>query len=465
MSIKYDVIFRGGQVVDPVNGVNRVTDVGVAAGKVVELAEHLDGGAAGKIIDLGGFTVMPGVIDTHTHVGGPAQRMMALKGVCTALDMADTRTVLAEWPEWSCGMNILGLQTIGAWPDEAPTDAEITRLITAAVADGAIGLKIIGGHNPSTPATTARMIAIANKLGAYVAFHAGTTATGSDLRGLLEAVELAGDNCLHIAHVNSYMRGLVRDPVDEVLEGLAAIKGKKNLVHESYLAIINGTGGEIGSDNLPTSHVTRNCLRMRGYAADRAGLEQAILDGYCLIKVTEGGVTVIYTGEQGVRIWLERGTKVPISFPVNSPQATFLCAVRKDEQGEFIVDAIGTDGGSTPRNVAVEYGLCLVRYQALSLNEFVLKTSTVGAKMLGLPNKGHLGIGADADLTVLDMDKGIAAMTIVGGKVIMAHGIVYGTGGTFYTTPAGEAKVRQLGYNYGIVRPEEMLLYTKRAGK
>ena len=462
MGLTYDVLFRNGLVVDPANGVNKVTDIGVAGGKVVGLGEHLDGGAAARIIDLGGFTLMPGVIDTHTHVNGPAQRMMALKGVCTALDMADTRTVLKEWNEWSCGMNILGLQTIGAWPGDPPTEAELTRLITAAVADGAIGLKIIGGHNPSTPATTARMIEIANRLGVYVAFHTGTTATGSDLRGLIEAVELAGDNCLHIAHVNSYLRGLVRDPVDEVLEGLAAIKGKKNLVHESYLAVINGTGGQIGPDGLPTSHVTRNCLRMRGYTPDRAGLEQAILDGYCLIKITEGGLTVIYTGEQGARIWRDRGTDVPVSFPVNSPQATFLCAVRKDEAGKFIVDAIGTDGGQTPRNVAVEYGLGLVKYQALTLNEFILKTSTVGASMLGLPNKGHLGVGADADITVLDMEKGIAAMTIVGGKVIMAHGIVYGTGGTFYTTPAGEAHVRETGIHYGIVRPEEMLLYTKR---
>ncbi len=60
------------------------------------------------------------------------------------------------------------------------------------------------------------------------------------------------------------------------------------------------------------------------------------------------------------------------------------------------------------------------------------------------------------------MTKGEAAMTIVGGEVIMAHGIVYGHGGTIYTTPRGEAKVKDYGYKYGIVKPEEMLIYTKR---
>jgi len=461
--MRYDVLYRGGRVIDPANQVDAVLDVGVADGKVVELAAELPGARAGRIVGLAGYTVIPGVIDTHTHVKGPAQRMMALAGVCTALDMADMRTVLSEWPEWSAGMNIAGLQNVGHWPGEAPAEAELRRLLDEAVADGAIGLKIVGGHSPSTPATTAKLIELANRAGIYVAFHVGTTETGSDLRGLIESVELAGDNCLHICHVNSYLRGLVRDPAEEVLEGLAAIEGRRNLVSESYLAIINGTGGRIGPDGLPASHVTRNCLKMRNYEVSEKGLEQAIMDGYCLVKVTEGGVTVIYVGQKGVDLWRAAGTNVPVSFPVNSPQATFLCAVRRDRAGEFVVDAIATDGGSTPRNVAVEYGLSLVRYQALTMNEFILKASTVGAKMLGLPNKGHLGAGADADLTVLDMQQGQAAMTIVGGRIIMAHGVLYGSGGTILTTPRGEAKVRQLGYDYQLVRPEEMLLYTKQA--
>jgi hypothetical protein len=459
---RFDVIYRGGMVVDPANKVNARLDIGVADGRVVELGAALPGVRARNIIDLSGYTVMPGVIDTHTHVRGPAQRMMALAGVCTALDMGDMRSVLQEFPEWGCGLNIAGLQVIGQWPAEPPSRQEVASLIDAAVADGAIGIKIIGGHRPSTPEATELIIDQANRAGAYIAFHVGTTATASNLPGLLEAVDLAGDNCLHIAHVNSYLRGMDRDPVEESLVGLAAIEGRKNLVSESYLAVINGTGGQIGADGLPTSHVTRNCLKLRGYSVDDAGMEAAIRDGYCLVKVTEGGVTVIYVGEPGVALWRSMGTNAPVSFPVNQPQATFLCAVRKDAGGSFVVDAIATDGGSTPRNVAVEYGLCLVRYQALTLNEFVLKASTVGASMLGLKEKGHLGVGADADLTVLDMDKGVAAMTIVGGKVVMADGILYGSGGTIITTPRGEAKVRETGYRYQIVHPEEMLLYTKR---
>ncbi len=54
--------------------------------------------------------------------------------------------------------------------------------------------------------------------------------------------------------------------------------------------------------------------------------------------------------------------------------------------------------------------------------------------MLGLHQKGHLGIGADADLVVADPDTHRALLTVAGGKVVMANGIVTGTGGTLITT-------------------------------
>jgi hypothetical protein len=254
---------------------------------------------------------------------------------------------------------------------------------------------------------------------------------------------------------------MIKDPVEESLTGLRALSGKKNLVSESYLAIVNGTGGKIGKDGLPSSHVTRNCLRMRGYEPTEAGLEKAIFEGYGLVQTEEGGVTIFVVGQRGVDIWRQHGTDVSMSFPVNQPMSTFLCAVKKDEKGKFIVDAISTDGGSTPRNVTVEHGLALVRYKALTLEEFISKASTAGAAMLGLHDKGHLGVGADADVTVLDMTKGLSAMTIVGGKVVMAHGIVYGKGGTVVTTKKGVAAAQAVGLPYKVVDPQKMLIYTK----
>ena len=458
--MKFDLIIRGGNIIDPKNEVHGPRDLGIKGGKIVEVGTDLPGAQAREIWDLAGYSLMPGVIDTHTHVRGPAHRMMAKAGVCTCLDMGAGRSVFEEMPERGCGLNVAALQTIGPFADKTPSNGELDGLVEGALQAGAIGIKLVGGHRPSTPDATAAMIEAGNRAGAYVAFHVGSTETGSNLRGLLEAVQLAGKNHLHIAHVNSYLRGLIKDPVEEVVDGLASLKGKKNLVSESYLAIINGTGGKV-VDGLPQSHVTRNCLRMRGYEPTEAGLEKAISDGYGLVQIEEGGETVMITGARGAKEWKAKGSDVGMSFPVNVPESTFLCAVKRDEKGKFIVDAISTDGGSIPRNVAVENGLTLVRYRALTLDEFVYKASTRGAQMLGLHAKGHLGEGADADITVLDMAHGRAAMTVVGGKMIMAFGIIYGKGGTVITTRKGLPVAKAVGLPAFEVNVQEMLLYTK----
>ncbi len=62
----YDLIVRGGDVVDGTGLPRRRVDVGVRAGKVVKLA-HLDRATAGEEIDASGMIVAPGIVDVHTH--------------------------------------------------------------------------------------------------------------------------------------------------------------------------------------------------------------------------------------------------------------------------------------------------------------------------------------------------------------------------------------------------------------
>ena len=62
-----------------------------------------------------------------------------------------------------------------------------------------LGDQTLGGHYPLTSEATARAIEVANQKKAYVAFHAGSLAKGSNIEGFLEAVELANGNCLHMA--------------------------------------------------------------------------------------------------------------------------------------------------------------------------------------------------------------------------------------------------------------------------
>ncbi|WP_027132874.1 amidohydrolase/deacetylase family metallohydrolase [Geminicoccus roseus] len=65
--MNYDLVLTGGQVVDPGQGIDRVTDVAFAGGKVAAVGDGLNGQAA-QVRDVSGAIVMPGMIDFHTHV-------------------------------------------------------------------------------------------------------------------------------------------------------------------------------------------------------------------------------------------------------------------------------------------------------------------------------------------------------------------------------------------------------------
>jgi dihydroorotase len=65
---KYDLLLRGGHVIDPRNKINAVRDVAIANGRVAAVAVHIDPAEALKVVGVSGMYVTPGLIDIHTHV-------------------------------------------------------------------------------------------------------------------------------------------------------------------------------------------------------------------------------------------------------------------------------------------------------------------------------------------------------------------------------------------------------------
>ena len=63
----YDLILRGGRVLDPSQNIDRVADVAFAGGRVAAVGEALPAGGA-QVEDVRGLIVTPGLIDLHTHV-------------------------------------------------------------------------------------------------------------------------------------------------------------------------------------------------------------------------------------------------------------------------------------------------------------------------------------------------------------------------------------------------------------
>ena len=65
---KYDLLLRGGHVVDSRNSVSAVRDVAIAAGTIAAVEPRIDPADAFKVVDVTGLYVTPGLIDIHTHV-------------------------------------------------------------------------------------------------------------------------------------------------------------------------------------------------------------------------------------------------------------------------------------------------------------------------------------------------------------------------------------------------------------
>src|SRR5437868_6490033 len=74
----YDVLLKGGHVVDPKNQISRVMDVAIAGGKIARVAVDIPAAQARKVMDVKGLYVTPGLIDIHAHLynrpGSPAPK-------------------------------------------------------------------------------------------------------------------------------------------------------------------------------------------------------------------------------------------------------------------------------------------------------------------------------------------------------------------------------------------------------
>lgn len=73
-SQKIDILLKGGHVIDPANNIDAVMDVAISDGRIAKVAPDISATSAGRVLDVKGMYVVPGLIDIHTHVFvGPNQ--------------------------------------------------------------------------------------------------------------------------------------------------------------------------------------------------------------------------------------------------------------------------------------------------------------------------------------------------------------------------------------------------------
>jgi len=63
----YDLLVRGGRLIDPAQRIDRMADIAIRDGKVVAVGPDIPAAGASRVIDASGKLVVPGLIDIHLH--------------------------------------------------------------------------------------------------------------------------------------------------------------------------------------------------------------------------------------------------------------------------------------------------------------------------------------------------------------------------------------------------------------
>ncbi len=93
----YDVVVKGGTLIDPAQDINEKMDVAILRGKIERVSKTIAEGNARRVIDASGMIVTPGLIDIHTHTAYNVVRLCIdpetaclLKGTTTVVDAGST---------------------------------------------------------------------------------------------------------------------------------------------------------------------------------------------------------------------------------------------------------------------------------------------------------------------------------------------------------------------------------------
>ena len=63
----YNIVIKGGHVIDPKNNIDGIMDVAIDSGKIAMIAKNIKTGDAIQVVNADGMYVTPGLIDIHTH--------------------------------------------------------------------------------------------------------------------------------------------------------------------------------------------------------------------------------------------------------------------------------------------------------------------------------------------------------------------------------------------------------------
>ena len=187
---KFDLLIRGGRVIDPAAGLDAVRDIGITAGRVSALRANLSADAS-EIFDARGKLVVPGLIDIHTHTARTAEgpRTVLEDGVTGWIDagsqgadkIADPIAIARSAPQQArvlINIGRTGLLPDGDTMDVARADVAAAKAAIAANRDMVVGVKArlsrdVAGTNDLE--VLRRSQEVASAFGLPVMVHMGQT--------------------------------------------------------------------------------------------------------------------------------------------------------------------------------------------------------------------------------------------------------------------------------------------------
>jgi Amidohydrolase family len=437
-------LLRGGRVIDPGTDFDGHADVLVSEGMVAAVGTRLVAPAGCSVVDVSGLVVGPGFVDLHSHVHSIAgHRLQAMDGVTTALDLeAGLMPIERAYTEAAEAGRPLHYGFAASWGGARAQvlagirpDAKITSvlavlgnpewqrsssahelgewlgLLEGELAAGALGIGVLLGYAPeSEPGEFLAVAHLAAKAGVPTYTHARdlvevdprTLVDGSEEIAIAAAETGAA---MHYCHVNS-TSGHHVDRVLGVLDRVRRSGSRVTVEAYPYGA---------GSTAIGAAFLDADKLRMRGLSASRVVMLESgerIADDARLRQLRSNDPSapciLEFLDEEKPR---ERAMlHQALAFPDAVVASDAIPVFWKDGSHESTTWPLPPGGSTHPRTAgtfAKTLRLMVRESGAWTWSEAFRRCSHLPARILdevapGARLKGHLGVGADADLVVLD---------------------------------------------------------------